>query len=228
MATVLTSYSLIPELQHWFNNFVVNSAVNKDLIPPPVDIAEIYMPSNSFIEMLFNDSYSETSYEYRYLQETNVGCIPRATWDRLKIYPASSQYLTLDADGNNVFNLQADDFALLDALLAFRNGASDSTSLILIDSTGVSFVSDATAGIYILYGSYDALSTELSKLIYLYLRLQTLDDFSLYNNESLVSTGGLIESCYEAYLIDRYFAFMTAREPDLIYDCEPCDQGDQN
>jgi len=227
MAT-LTSYSLVPELQHWFNNFVINSEVNKGLIPPPVDIAEIYMPSNSFIEMLFNDNYSKTSYEYRYIQETNVGCIPRSAWDRLKIYPGSSQYLTLDSDGDNIFGLQADDFAALDALLAYREGATDSTSLILIDSTGVSFVSDATADIYILYGSYNSFSTELSKLIYLYLRLQTLDDFSLYNNESLVTTGGLIETCFESYLIDRYFAFMTLREPDLIYDCEPCDQGDQD
>ena len=228
MATVLTSYSLIPELQHWFHNFVINSEVNKDLVPPPVDIAATFMPENSFIEMLFNDHYNKTSYDYRYTTETNMGCIPRSVIARLQIYPGSWQYLTLDPTGDNIFNLQADDFALLDALLAFRNGATDSTSLILIDSTAVSFVSDATAGIYILYGSYTSLSTELSKLIYLYLRLETLGDFSLYNNESLVSTGNLIESCYEAYLIDKYFAFMSAREPNLIYDCEPCGQGDQN
>jgi len=106
--------------------------------------------------------------------------------------------------------------------MAYRNGATDSTSLILVDSTSVSFVSDATAGIYILSGSYSAFTTQLSKMIYLYLRLQTLADFTLYNNDLLITTGGLIESCFEAYLIDKYFAFMTLREPDLIYDCEPC------
>jgi len=224
---ILTSYSLIPELQHWFNQFVINSEVNKDLVPPPVDIAEQYMPENSFIEMLFNDSYSEQTYEYRYVAESNFGCIPRSAIARLQIYPGSWQYLKIDESGDNVFGLQAVDFTLLDALLAYRQGANDSTSLIMIDSTSVSLVADATAGIYILYGSYDALTTQLSKLIYLYLRLETLDDFSLYNNESLVSTGGLVESCFEAYLIDKYFEFMTAREPDLIYDCEPC-AGDQN
>jgi hypothetical protein len=223
MAICLTSYSLIPELQHWFNQFVIGSEVNKDLIPPPVDIAETYMPENSFIEMLFNDNYSKTSYDYRYVAETNMGCIPRSAIARLQIYPGSWQYLTLDPTGTNIFNLQAQDFALLDALLAFRNGATDSTSLILIDSTGVSFVSDSTAGIYILYGSYDSITSELSKMIYLYLRLETLDDFSLYNTDTIISTGGLVETCYEAYLIDKYFAFMTAREPDLIYDCGDCD-----
>jgi len=223
MAICLTSYSLIPELQHWFNKFVINSEVNRDLVPPPTDIAEPYMPENSFIEMLFNDNYSKTSYDYRYIAETNMGCIPRSAIARLQIYPGSWQYLTLDPTGTNIFDLQAHDFALLDALLAFRNGATDSTSLILIDSTGVSFVSDATAGIYILYGSYDSISTELSKLIYLYLRLETLGDFSLYNNETLVSSScNLIAACFEAYLIDKYFAFMTEREPDLIYDCN-CD-----
>lgn len=228
MATVLTSYSLVPELQHWFNQFVIHSEVNKNLIPPPVDIAEQYMPINSFIEMLFNDNYSEQTYEHRYITETNSGCVPRSVWTRLQIYPGASQYLTLDADGDNIFDLQDDDFTLLDALLAFRNGANDSTSLWIVDSTSTNFVYDATAEIYILMANYNTLSTELSKMIYLYLVLETLEDFTLYNNETLITTGGLVETCYEAYLIDKYFAFMTAREPDLIYDCEPCDQGDQN
>ena len=72
------------------------------------------------------------------------------------------------------------------------------------------------------YADYNFLSTTLSKLIYLYLRLEILGDFLLYNNDTLVSSGGLIESCFESYLIDKYFIFMSNREPDLIYDCE-CD-----
>jgi hypothetical protein len=223
MTTILTSYSLVPELQHYFNNFVINSQLNKGIVPHPVDIAETYMPENSFIELLFNDGFSGASYEYRYVEESNVGCIPRASIARLQIYPGSWSYLVLDADGDNIFNLQNDDFVLLDALLAFRNGASDSTSLIMIDSTDVSFVQDTTAGISILYGDYDSLSTTLSKLIYLYLRLELYNDFSLYDNDSIVSSNQLVESCFEAYLIEKYFIFMTEREPDLIYNCQ-CDE----
>jgi hypothetical protein len=226
VTTVLTSYSLVPELQHWFNHFVVNSEVNKDLVPPPVDIAETYMPQNSFIEMLFNDSYAGTSYEYRYVDETNIGCVPRVARDRLQIYPGSWKYLTMDSSGTNIFSLQQHDFTLLDALLVFRGGA-DSTSFTFVDSTAISFVQDATAGTYVLYADYNSLSTVLSKLIYLYLRLEISGDFSLYNNDSIVSAGSLIETCFEAYLIDKYFAFMTDREPDLIYDCQ-CDEGDSN
>lgn len=220
MTVVLTSYSLVPELQHFFNRFVIGSEINKDLVPPPVDIAETYMPENSFIEMLFNDNYSKSTYEYRYINQTNTGCIPRSAFARIQIYPGSWQYLTLDPTGDNVFSLQVVDFVLLDTLLAFRNGATDSTSLIMIDSTATSFVADSTAGIYTLYTSYTNLTTQLSKLIYLYLRLETLNDFSLYNNDSIISTGGLLETCFEAYLLDKYFTFMTNRNPDLIYSCK--------
>jgi len=220
MTTVLTSYSLVPELQHWFSIFVINSQVNKYLVPPPVNIPESYMPTNSFIEMLFNNNYSKSSYEYRYIDETNSFCIPRIAYDRIKIYPAASKYVVIEPTGDNIFNLQQDDFDLLDALLAYRNGATDATSLIIIDSTSVDFIADATAGIYILYASLPALQTRLSQLIYLYLILEVQDRYEEYNNETLITDGGMLNSCYESYLIDQYFLFMTARHPNLIYDCD--------
>jgi len=216
MATVLTSYSLVPEIQHWFHRFVINSKINKYRVPPPVSIPEEYLGDNSFIAMLFNDNYIHDSYEYRYLEEENPFCVPRIAATRLQVYPGSSQYLKLDPTGDNIFNLQADDFATLDALLAYRN---DGTALTIIDSTSVSFVSDTTAGIFILYASLDSLSTELSKMIYLYLTLMLYDRYEQYNNEILVSTGGLLQTCYESYLIDQYFCFMTNRDPDLLYNC---------
>lgn len=216
MATALTSYSLIPELQHWFNHFVVNSKVNKYRVPPPVDIPELYLGENSFIDMLFNDAYSHADYEYRYSVEGNTQCVPRIAASRLQVYPGSSQYMKLDPDGGNVFSLQPDDFATLDALLAYRN---DGTALVILDSTAVSYFEDATAGIFILYATLDSLSTELSKMIYLYLTLKLYDRFEHYNNETLVSSGGLLQTCYESYLIDQYFCYMILRKPDLLYDC---------
>jgi hypothetical protein len=166
--------------------------------------------------MLFNDAYAHDSYEYRYSTEEDPLSVPRVAATRLQVYPGSSQYLNLDSAGSNVFNLQNDDFATLDALLAYRN---DGTALTIIDSTSVSFVSDTTAGIFILYATLDILSTELSKMIYLYLTLKLYDRYEDYNNESLTSTGGLLETCYESYLIDQYFCFMTDRDPDLLYNC---------
>lgn len=216
MATALTSYTLVPELQHWFNHFVIHSKMNKYRVPPPVDIPQEYLGPNSFIDMLFNDEYNQSSYEYRYSVETNPFCIPRVAQTRIQIYPGSSQYLNLDSSGGNVFGLVSDDFATLDALLAFRN---DGTALTVIDSTAVSYVSDSSAGIYILYASYNALTTELSKMIYLYLILELYGRFQDYNNDQIITSGGLLETCYESYLIDKYFCFMTMRHPNLIFDC---------
>ena len=54
------------------------------------------------------------------------------------------------------------------------------TSLIIIDSTSVDFIADATAGIYILYASLPALQTRLSQLIYLYLILEVQDRYEEY------------------------------------------------
>lgn len=216
MATVLTSYSLVAELQHWFNHFVIHSKMNKYRVPPPVDIPQKYLGKNSFIDMLFNDGYNQSSYEYRYSVEENPFCIPKVAQTRIQIYPGSSQYLKLDSDGSNIFNLQNDDFATLNALLAFRN---DGTALTVIDSTAVSFFSDSSAGIYILYASYNALSTDLSKMIYLYLSLELYGYFQGYNDDQIISSGGLLESCYESYLIDKYFCYITMRRPNLIFGC---------
>lgn len=216
MATALTSYSLVPELQHWFHDFVINSKINKYQVPPPVDIPEFYLGANSFIAMLFNDMYMEPTYEWRYSEEEDPFCVPRIAATRLQVYPGSSVYLKLDSDGSNIFNLQSDDFATLDALLAYRN---DGTALTVIDSTSVSFVSDSSAGIYILYASLGALTTELSKMVYLYLILQLYGRYEEYNNDQIITSGGLLQTCYESYLIDKYFCFMTLRHPDLLYDC---------
>ena len=232
MATILTSYTVVPELQHWYYGFLVEkSIVGKYRIPPPTNIPELYMPSNSFIDMLFNDNYCQDSYEYRYTEETNSFCIPRVVFDRMQIYPGSSQYVNLDPAGDNIFALQSDDFTLLDALLEFRMLTCDTTadlvcgvdstesfSLLVIDSTNVSFTCDTTAGICILEASLNSLSTNLSKLIYLYLDLKVNGNFQKYNNEELISDCGLVESCYESYLIDNYYKCMSSRIP-IFPDC---------
>lgn len=206
----LASAILVPELQHWFNNFIVHSVVNKNFIPFPVDIAPLYLGANSFIELLFNDNYSKHSYEYRYAQETNPFCIPRQVFMRIQVYPGASKYLRLDPTGNNVFNLQQDDFTLLDSLLAYR----DSTAVVILDTTGTA-IFDATA--QILYAHYDNLSTNLSKMIYLYLDLMINENYQRYNNLILLSNQTLLDCCFEAYLIEQYYNFMSQRVPSLIY-----------
>jgi len=210
---VVSSATVVPELQHYFYDVVTGPIckINKWRVPSPVDINELFLKPNSFIEMLFNDNYSGTSYEYRYRNETNLLCWPPCVLRRIKVYTGAAKYLVLDSEGNNVFNLQPDDFTLLDALLQYR---IDSTSVTIVDTTGVA-IFDSTSNI--LYARYGNLSTELSQMIYLYLDLKIYERYQSYNNLNLVSSGGVLQSCYEQYLIDQYFCFMTERVPDLIY-----------
>ncbi len=207
----LASTTLVPELQAWVYEFIKGSSVNRYEIPSPVDIGDVYLSPQSFIALLFNDEYNAVLYpHYKYLyKEESISCWPTLVKNRIMIYPSSAKYLAIDDDeGTNVFGLQSDDFVLLDALLAFRG---DSTGVVIVSSVTTSF--DSTANI--LYATYSNLSTTLSKLIFLYLDLEIYNNYLNYDNLTLVSSGLVLESLYEVYVIDKYFDYMTLREPDL-------------
>ena len=200
----LSSTMLVLELQYWFNYFVINSEINKNQVPIPTTLDEVYLPQKSFIELLFNDSYNDSEYYYYYTEETNKYSWPYVVKTRLNLYPASAKYYTLsDSATTNLFNLQQHDIILLNALLAYR---LDSTAVsIITDTTAVGFVSN------ILYANYSNLNTNLSKLIFLYLDLKINENYSNYNNENLVSEGNLLESVYETYVLDEMFKLVSNR-----------------
>ncbi|MGD2072861.1 MAG: hypothetical protein PVG65_05175, partial [Candidatus Thorarchaeota archaeon] len=131
--------------------------------------------------------------------------IPTVVFNRINLYPGAGKYLELDSNGDNVFLLKDHDFEMLDALLGYRQ---DSTSVTIIDSTGVVSY-DATSMILIV--DYDYLSTPLSKLIYLYLDLKIRENVDKYNNNSVISNGSLLETCYETLVIDEFFKFISSR-----------------
>jgi hypothetical protein len=202
----VASAKVIPELQHWFNEFVINSTVNKYEVPAPVNIKLEWMPVGSFIEMLFNVDYNEITYEYRFKGGTSNSGWPEVVRTRAMIYGAAADYLQLDPTGDNVFLLQQDDFTLLDTLLAYRQ---DSTGVTIIDSTSTN-VFNPTSGV--LTANYGSLSTNLSKLIYLYLKLKIYGDYSRYNNLTVISgTTSVLENMFELVLIDEYFNTVSNR-----------------
>lgn len=216
--TIVASADLVPELQHWFYLFVVNSVVNKFEVPAPVDIDAIWMPNSSFIEMLFNENYSDDKYFYLYDIEESLGSWPELTRQRLCIYPGAATYYALSetaGEGDNIFMLQSADLILLDALLAYR---TDGTAVTIadIDATA-SLIFDSTS--LILYANFNSLPTELSKLIYLYLDLKLRSRYDNYNNLNTVSTSEPLETMYELLLIDEYFQSMSARNVDVSLQC---------
>ena len=201
----LSSTKLIPELQYYFSEFVVNSSVNRYGVNISSPIPTIYLQSKSFIELLLNEDYSYDSYNYLYNENTNRYSWPEIVKKRILIYPSSAKYYecTDDVDGENLFDIQTKDLVLLDALLAYR-----------IDSTAVTIITDSTATVFIdnvLYANYDDLTSGLSKLIFLYLDLKIYGRYSNYNNENLVADS-LLEYCYETFVLDKMFDIVSAKE----------------
>lgn len=189
---------VVPDLLYYIEDFIVDSIVNKDKIPFPSSISSTYLLDNkSFIRLLFDESWliSLTSYRYLFRLETDTTSIPETILRRMMIYPSSSAYYVCDSDSTsvcniNVFNLQEDDLYMLDRLLQYR---IDSTSVTLVDII------------------YDNLSTTLSKLIYIYLNFKINNDYTLFDNTTVISSSTeILENFYESFIIDKMFIYFSS------------------
>ena len=211
---VLSSTKLVGELQYWVHQVIAGSELNKNKIPIPVEIPSVTLPMRSFIEMLFNENYPYTSYNYLYEEDTNKYSWPSIVKDRMGIYPRSAKYYrcidstssvpVVDSTATNIFLLQDDDIVMLNGLLMYR---MDNTGITVVDTTGTTEIVGTT-----LYVNYDGLSTNLSKLIYTYLNLKVNSSYSDYDNLTLLSNpSSVLQSCYEAYIIEEVFKFISSR-----------------
>jgi hypothetical protein len=189
---------VVPELLFYSEQYIKSSIVNKYKIPFPPTLSESYLlTNNSFIRLLFDETWPTylTSYRYLYRQETDLSSIPETIRRRMMVYPSISRYYVCDSDSTaicnlNVFSLMSDDLMMLDLLLQFR-----------LDSTSVSIVSI----------DYSTLSTHLSQLIYNYLNFKINNDISLFDNTILISSEiEVLESFYESYLIDLIFIYLSS------------------
>jgi len=201
----LASTKLIIELQYWFNYAIINSSLNKNKIPVPPTLSTSYLPSKSFVEMLFNENYSQTEYYYKYNEYPSMATWPTPVKNRMIVYAASAQVHQCASDGtNNIFLLQSDDLTMLDALLLYRQ---DETGVTLIDTTGTTTITGNNIGV-----NYNSLQTSLSKLIYHYLNLKINNSYSSYDTETIISSSSeLLASCFEAYLIEEIFQYISAQ-----------------
>jgi len=192
---VLMSTKLVPELQWYFGTFLRSTILNKyKILYPAVLDCPCLNENRSFIRLLFDDNWPKTytSYRYLYREETNKGSWPQQVKTRLCIYPNSGQCFLSDRDppeaDNNLFNLQDDDLLMLDKLLEYRCVDSTSTVTLTMD--------------------YNSLTTNLSKMIFLYLDLKLNNAYERYNNEVLISSeSSVLECCYEVYLGENMFNF---------------------
>jgi hypothetical protein len=223
---IVANSQLVPEFQYWFSRFATTSIVNRYGVPIPVEVPEAFIARGTVVELLCNEDYPYDSYTYLYKNESRKQCWPTLTAQRLNIYPGSQFMIPAelgDEGATNFFNLQDDDFLMLDVLLAYRR---DSTAFILIDatsttdSTAVEVITDATTGITYVYASLDTLSTSLSKEIFLYLQFHLYQNWQLYDTVEIISDDSLLATCFEFKLIDDYFLYMTDRDVGFGIDCD--------
>jgi len=124
------------------------------------------------------------------------------------IYPTLSRYfeITDSTNGENIFLLQNDDLILLNALLSYRNNPD---TISIIDSTSETSFDILTK---ILSTNYNILSTNLSKLIFLYLKLKIYNDITIYGNltDNISEDDNILECFYESYVLDQIFIYVSS------------------
>jgi len=205
----LASTILVPELQYWFHQFVLESNLNRSETPSPTTLESVYLPQKSFIELLFNENYRYHDYKYKYKSDTNKYGWPYVVRNRLMVYPVSAKYYVIDEFNDttsvNFFNLQAHDFVMLNALAFYR---TDSTSLTIITNTSQVKFDDSTG---VLYANINTLNTNLSKLIFLYLDLKIYHRYSNYDTITLIAST-LLESLFEAYVLENMYNYISTTD----------------
>lgn len=194
----ITATKVVPDLLYYINNYVVNSTANKSKIPFPDTFLIAYLEDNkSFIRLLFDENWPITSMNYRYLfrEETDLSVISQNLRTRLSLYPANSKLYLCDSDSTsvcsvNIFGIEQDDLSLLDKLLQYR-----------IDTTSC----DITTIVY------EDLNTNLSKLIYIYLKFKIDNDYTLFDNETPISDdNNVLQNFFESFIIDKIYIYLSS------------------
>ncbi len=118
---------------------------------------------------------------------------------------------------SNAFNLEEDDFLLLDALNIYR---CDSTAVIIFEQESLpvnSLVAIPDDHKWLLSVSFSLLTSPLAKLIFIYLNSKVNFDYTFYYWDGNNYIGdSLFEHLYEIYVIDNVFQQMVKAGPDLI------------
>jgi len=189
------AYIFTPELNYYFYDYwrTRGDLQFADLKLPVIqDFSASLLPPNSFIELLFNNAYSYSTYNYgfsvfelKYQKEElfrRMFVIPRTT-------SGVSTYVTTDSTNYvNVYTIEAEDILLLDKLLLYRLGAP--VDIIDID--------------------INTLTKKLPRSIHRYLDMMinnNFDYFTTTNIETTISDTPL-EQLFELYVFNEAHIIM--------------------
>lgn len=193
----ISSTIVIKELEYWFSKFLFTCELNKNSIPYPATINdELLEGDQSFIRLLFDDDWPSdyNTYYYKFKEVPFDSSWPNAIRNRLCIYQSAKLYecdLFDSDDSINFFNLEDDDFHMLDKLLEYR--LADGTAIYDIEI-------DSTASV----------DTVLSTLIHNYLNLKINNNYQDFDNMETISND-LITSLYEVYVTEKMFGYISSK-----------------
>jgi len=188
---------VVPELQYYFGMFVKKTTLNKDEIPFPVQLnrTDLY-EDRSFLRLLFDNEWP-ANYTHYYICYHERACKenwPAIVQTRANIYARTASYwVACDCTASfaiNIFNLGTEETAMLDQLLLYRlNPCAYSLSI-----------------------DYSTLTTNLGKLIWMYLNLKVNEDYSRIDTTTpIASSNSTLENMFECYIIENVFNFVQER-----------------
>jgi len=116
----------------------------------------------------------------------------------------------------NIFQLQHDNFVLLDALNIYRCDSTALQVLNQVNHTEPSLFQLPGSSRWLLIVDFNYLSP-LSKLIFLYLNLKVNHDYRFYtwDNEEFIGSY-IFENLYELYVVDNIFQYIVSIGPDYV------------
>jgi len=165
--------------------------------------------------------YTHTEYYLPCCDSTNLDLVylpcDATSSDFLNIIDHNLSDCCIDSTAStNIFNLESNDFLLLNALNIYR---CDSTSVIVYEQENVvnSLVLLPDEQKWLLSISFNSLTSPLSKLIFLYLNLMINNDYLFYQWDGTnYLSNNLFEHLYEIYVIDNVFQEIVKNGPDLV------------
>jgi len=177
----------IPELEIAFNNYWrSNAEITLSNVPLSSTINNSIMISDTIFELLFNNNYSYSNFNYL-LKEIQILSLEKQIRERLR-YSRSliKVYITDSTNGtDNIFSISNNDLTILNMLVDYRKNIIPNISLF-------NYVN----------------SSNLSKLIYIYLDLMINNNYQKIEDMLVSSSNNILESLFELYVINESHKYM--------------------
>jgi len=200
---------IIPELNYWIYQRYFEGPINEYPFEFPTEMNKSkWCSDNSVLNLLFNETFNEDSYQilYKQISFQNLNDIILTTRlvqfrNDIQIYkcsrgsvlpypPPTTPCSLPNENGENIFEFDEEEINLLNILFDYRSTGYDTSSQLDVII-------------------FDDLNSSLSKLIYIYLQLSIYDNFDIYDNSLTYSNQNrLIELLFEKYVIDTYFRLL--------------------